>query len=290
MNSNQRERSCGDLREVVMEVMLGAGNHGMNSFERLLEKIAFELSKRSGLASAPPKLSGGPASPHGPASPLRPCDLERVLEIVWDLAREGALTFGPEASNASWPCPRRSPFGERALQYGGDRFHNAGFMKALRFEAAEISPDAVVYLREAVTTFYMDCQLSTCVMLSVAAEVEFLKLLSVAKNSKAHGRYFSRISDEQNIGTKISQFKDAMKPILTLLSKPATDELDHNLDSIECVIRTARKESGRPAGVVPPPRDQVYLYLQFFIAFAKQAMRLRQELNEAPYPRVVRLH
>ncbi len=285
MNSNQPERSYTDLRKVVMEVMLGAGDSGMDSFERLLEKTGFELGERDGLAAGRQHLS------RGPASQLHPSDSERVLEIVWDLAREGTLTFGPNASNPGWPCLRRSRFAEHALQPGRDRLHNdAGLMKALRLEAAEISPEAVVYLREAVTTFYMDCLLSTCVMLSVAAEDEFLRLLSAAKNSKAHSRYFSRISDEQSIVAKISQFMDAVKPILTVLPKQAIDELDLNLDSIRWVIRAARRETGRPAGVLPPSRDQVYLYLHHFIAFAKQATRLRQELNEAPYLRVVRLH
>jgi len=55
-------------------------------------------------------------------------------------------------------------------------------------------------------------------------------------------------------------------------------------------MRTARNESEQPSGALPPSRDQVYLYLQFFISFAEQAMRLRQALNEPAYPRLVRVH
>ena len=49
MNSNQREHGYGDLREVVIEVMLGAGDQGVSSFEGLLEKTALELDKRNRL-------------------------------------------------------------------------------------------------------------------------------------------------------------------------------------------------------------------------------------------------
>ena len=285
MNSNQREHSYGDLREVVIEIMLDDSEHGTNNLEGVLEKTALELCRRDGLAA------GRRHFPRGPASQLHPNDLELVLEIVWDLARQGILTLGVNASNPSSPCLRRSRFSEYALRRGPHPFHNnSGFMKALRWEAADVSPDAVVYLREAVSAFYMDCLLSTCVMLSIAQESEFLRLLSVAKNSKPYGRYFYRIGDGLNVAVKISQFREAIKPILTLFSKSATDELDHNLDTVQTVIRTARNQSGQPSGALPPSRDQVYLYLQDFIPFARQAMLLRQELDETPYPRLVQVH
>jgi hypothetical protein len=161
MNSNLREHSYGDLREVVIEIMLDDSESGTNNLERVLEKTALELCRRDGLAT-------GQHFSRGPASQLHPSDSELVLEIVWDLARQGILTLGVNASNPSSPCLRRSRFSEYALRRGAHPFHNnTGFMKALRWEAADISPDAVVYLREAVSAFYMDCLLSTCVMLSV---------------------------------------------------------------------------------------------------------------------------
>ena len=281
MNPNQQEHSYEELREVVINVMLDANDNGVDRFEKLLDEAALELCKQDGLEHGH----------YGSATQLHPNDAELVLEIVWDLFRQGILTLGSNVSNPGWPWLRLSRFGEYALQQGPHRFHNnTGFMKALRSEAPDISPDTAVYLREAVTAFYTDCLLSTCVTLSIAAESEFLRLLEVAKNSKAYGRYFSRIGDGLNIGTKISQFKEAITPILTRLPKAATDELDHNLNTIQSVIGAARNESGQPSGALPPTRDQVYLYLQLFIPFAEQAMRLRQELNEPAYPRLVSVH
>ena len=285
MNDNQPKPNDNDLREAVVAVMLEAGDEGVKTFERLVAKTAIELEKRYGMAVGRQHVSAAGSSRADPSIS------ERVLEVSWDLARQGVVTFAPEASIPGQAWLRRNRLSECVLRRHPPRYHDGeGFMKTLRLEAADISGDAAVYLREAVRAFYMDCLLSTYVILGIAAEGEFLRLLGAAKNSKAYGKYFYRIGDDQNLETKISQFKDAIKPIQTLLPKPATDELDHSLDSLAPVIRTGWKRSGRLSGVRPPSRDQVYLYLHVFVPFAKQAMRLRQELNETSYARLVRLH
>ena len=272
-----------------MEVMLDAGDAGMATFGELLEKIALERRKWDGVAPAPSNLGS-----RGLGADPEPGRGEQALEILWDLARQGTLTFGHDADSSNWsnwPAFRRSRFGERALRRDEDSYPSRiGCLKGLHAETAGISPDTAVYLKEAIAAFYMDCLLATCAMLGIAAESEFLRLLSAAKRSTIYGHHFSRIGDSQTLGAKISQFKDALSSLRPQLPKPATDELDHNLETVQSVIRTARNESGKPSGASPPSRDQVYLHLQLFIAFAKQALRLRRELNERPYPRIVRLH
>jgi hypothetical protein len=278
-NMNADERDDG-LHEIVMEVVLDAGDNGITTFDKLLEKAAVGLEKRAGLAAGPHPFS------IGPASRLPPGDSEFVLETAWDLVRRGIVTFCPDSSSPSWPGLRRSRFGERAARSGPDRLgDDKGLMKALPLQPADVSHDARVYLEEAVRAFYMDRLLSTCVLLALAAEGEFLRLLSEARTSAAFGRHFARIADGQTVRAKIAQFKDAMNSIRAELPKSATEELEHNLEAIQCVIRAARNDSGAPLS-----RDQVYLHLQVFVPFAKQAKRLRQELNERPYPRLVRLH
>ena len=197
MNCNQTEHSYEELREIVISVMLDTGNNGVDKFDKLLEKTALELYKQDGSAQGTQHFS------HGSATQLNANDAELVLDIVWDLFRQGIVTLGANAANPGWPWLRLSRFGECALQQSPYRVHNkAGFVKALRSEVTDISPEAVVYYREAVAAFYMDCLLSTCVMLSIAAESEFLRLLSVAKNSEAYGNYFSRIGDQMNVREK----------------------------------------------------------------------------------------
>ncbi|HTR12157.1 MAG TPA: hypothetical protein VMI72_02605 [Roseiarcus sp.] len=278
MNWDQQEHSYEELREVVINIMLDANNNGVDRFEKLLDKTKLELCQQDELGHR-----------HcDPATQLHPNDAELVLEIVWDLFRQGIVTLGLSASNPGWPWLRLSRFGEYALQHGPYRFHNkTEFLKALRSGANDLSPDAVLYLREAVGAFYANCLLSSCVMLSIAAESEFLRLLDVARSSKTYGKYFSRIGDGLSVRAKVSRFAEAIKPILTLLPKSETDGLTDALSTLQSFIRTARNESGQPSGANPPSRDQVYVYLQLFIPFAERLMRLRRELAEPDYPRLV---
>lgn len=282
MNADTREHSYEELREAIIAVLLGRHENGVDRFERLLVHTALQLARRD---ESDRELQ--PPSP-GAVAGLHPDDAELALEIVWDLFRQGILTFGLNASNPGWPYLRLTRFGECALQQAPYRLHNkADFMKALRSEGLDLSPNAVLYLREAVAAFYTDCLLSACVMLGVAAETEFLRLLGVAKDSKTYGRFFSRIGDGMGVRAKILRFGEAIKPMAALLPEGTTADLGEALTTMQSILRATRGESGEPSGASPPSRDQVYVYLQLFIPFAEQLSRLRRELTEADYPRLV---
>ncbi len=282
MNPNQQEHSYEELREIVINILLNAHENGVDRFEKLLERIGLEFWKQEGAEHTRQHFS------FGSAAHLHPNDVELVLEIVWDLFRQGIVTLGVSAISPGWPWLRLSRFGECALQQGLYRFHNkAEFMKALQSEAIDVSPEAAVYAKEAVAAFYTGCLLSACVLLSFAAESEFTRLLDAAKNSRTYGKYFARVGEELNIRAKILRFGEAAKPLIDLLPDAATRELGDALKTMQSIMRTARNEAGHPSGAEAPSRDQVYVYLQLFIPFAEQLMRLRRELTEADYPRLV---
>jgi len=46
---------------------------------------------------------------------------------------------------------------------------------------------------------------------------------------------------------------------------------------IQSVLRVARNEGGHPTAA-SPDREQVYVFLQLFVPFARQLMRLRKVL------------
>ena len=278
----KHEHCYEELREMVLAILSRSDENRVNRFEKLLETTALELCEQDGLDNEHQHIS------YGASAQLHPNDAELVLDIVWDLFRQGIVTLGLNPANPGWPWLRLSRFGECAVQQSLYRFHNkAAFMKALRSESIDISCDSVPYLREAVATFYSDCLLSTCVMLSAAAETEFLRLLTAAKNNKTYGKYFSRIGDGLNIRAKILRFGEAIKPVLTLLPDSATCELGDALNTMQAILRTAHNESSDASGAHPPSRDQVYVYLQIFVPFAEQLTRLRRELEESDYPRLV---
>ena len=165
------EHSYEELREIVISVMLDTGNNGVDKFDKLLRRLRLNFISRTDPHREPQQFLE--RSGH---SKLNANDAELVLDIVWDLFRQGIVTLGANAGNPGVAMAAAQPLRkERALQQSPYRVHNkAGFVKALRSEVTDISPEAVVYYREAVAAFYMDCLLSTCVMLSIAAESEFL--------------------------------------------------------------------------------------------------------------------
>ncbi|WP_147262675.1 hypothetical protein [Roseiarcus fermentans] len=266
-----------------MDVVLDAGDRGVKTFDTLLEKTARELERRAGLDTAP-----NPFSLH-PATRLPPGDSERALETGWDLARRGIATFCPDAPTSGWPGLRRSRARPAPGRGPDPDCSDRRLAKTLPLEAGGVSHDALVYLREAAAAFYMDCLLSAAVLLALAAEGEFLRLLAAAKASAAWGGRFRRIGDGQTLAAKIAQFRTAMAEIRAGLPEAATEDLDANLEAIQSVIRAARDESGKPLGARPPSRDQVYLHLTLFIPFARQAARLRRDFNERPGARLLRL-
>jgi hypothetical protein len=142
----------------------------------------------------------------------------------------------------------------------------------------DISPEAVVYLEEAVAAFSAGCLLACCVMLGVAAEAEFLRLLDVASKNATHGQKFGQAVKQNFIRHKITKFHDSLKPLLPALPQSASEDFDTNFAMIQSVLRIARNDAGHPTSA-NPQREQVYIYMQLFVPFARQLMRLRIALN-----------
>lgn len=282
MNPNQQEHSYEELREIVINILLISHENGVDRFEKLLERTGIEIWKQEGVEQARQHFS------YGSAAQLHPNDIELLLEIVWDLFRQGIVTFGLNASNPGWPWLRLSRFGECSLQQGLYRFHNkAEFIKALNSESIDISSNTSIYAKEAVAAYFAGCLLSSCVMLGFAAESEFTRVLDIAKNSQTYGKHFARIGEGLSIRAKILRFGEAVKPLGDLLPGVASGELGDALNTMQSIMRSARNEAGQPSGADAPSRDQVYVYMQLFIPFAEQMMRLRRQLTEADYPRLV---
>jgi hypothetical protein len=216
----------------------------------------------------------------GADSQLHPHDSDLVLEVVWDLFRQGIITLGLNTSNPGWPWLRLSRFGKQSLTGQSSlRFHDtSGFLKILHAEVPDISTEAILYLEEAVAAFYADCLLSSCVMLGVPAEAEFLRLVDIAAASATQGARFAPLKKLTFIKQKITRFQELLRPIINTLPREATEDMDTNLSAIQSVIRIARNDAGHPSGSKPPSREQVYVSLQLFVPFARQLMRLRHEM------------
>lgn len=262
-----------ELREAVVKALIDPGpTRTIHQFRDLALAVAEQFERRAGTYSGPGLVREDPE------------DEELIREIFWDLFRQGIITLGLNISNPSWPFFRLSRSGKVTLAKQSPwRFHNTNsYLQMVRHEAPDISKETLVYLDEAVAAFYADCMLASCVMLGVAAEAEFLKLLDVARSRPSVGKYFSSAAKERFIRQKIARFLPALKTIGSQLDPQAVEDLETNFAPIQSVLRIARNDAGHPTSA-SPQRENVYVNLQLFVPFARQVMRLRSALR-AHYP------
>ena len=273
MSWNLPQHDYEELREVVVAVLVGE--------ERISSEPTQWVNLCLGVAEVFARRAGGPPAPFGrhDQARLHPYDAELARDVFWDLFRQGFITLGLNDSNPNWPFFRLSHFGKRTLQAQSPyRFHDAtSFLVLVKKEIPDISDQAVVYLEEAVAALYAGCLLAACVMVGAAAETEFLALIDVATKSPKHAAIFVPLSKLTFIRQKITKFQSLLQPLLPSMSKTATEDLDTNFSMIQSVLRIARNEAGHPTASTPE-REQVYIFLQLFIPFARQLMRLRQAL------------
>lgn len=258
-----------EIRDVVVDILLGEVStlYGAEQFGGLVSSVAEVLARRAGYTG------------HASHAPKNPEDEELVRDVFWDLFRQGAITLGLNNANPNWPFFRLSHNGKRTLASQSSwRFHDASsYLALVRRQVPDISEQAITYLDEAVGAFYAECLLASSVMLGVAAESEFLRLLDVAVNRPNVGGTFRSAANEKFIRQKITKFLSAIASVAPKLDRQATEDLDTNFAPIQSVLRIARNEAGHPSSAAPH-RESVYINLQLFVPFARQLMRLRNAL------------
>lgn len=268
---NPKRHSYEEIRGIAVDVLLKKQTGMFNEF---LEDCGRALLDRdNGGRWSVPAGQTGIAYP-GISAFLNPEDAADILEAFWDLFRQGAVTLGHNASRPGWPAYRLTRFGQQTARQSPYRFHDTrSYIALVKSYAPGISPEAVAYLEEAVAAFYADCLLASSVMLGVAAEAEFLKLIDVACQSASHAAKFSPATKPLFIRQKISKFLATIQPLTPSLPKEATEDLETNFNMIQSVLRIARNEAGHPTAATPQ-REQVYVNLQLFAPFARQIGKL----------------
>ncbi|HBI19050.1 MAG TPA: hypothetical protein DDY79_06995 [Brevundimonas sp.] len=258
-------RSYEEIRSAVIAVLLAERDSydRIEQWESLKSAVATELGRRAGdqhVGYPPPNL----------AAP----DAELVRDVFWDLFRQGHITLGSNNSNPTWPWFRLSHFGETALR-GADPYtftDTASYLDMVRAQVETLDATTETYLSEAVRAFYANCLLSSVVMLGVAAEARFLHMLDVAVRSSNLGSVFKPVDEERSLLRKINRFQNLLAPHRKGLGA-AGEDLEVNLNFIQSVIRTSRKEAGHAIGK-PADRAQTYVLLQLFAPFARKLEQL----------------
>jgi hypothetical protein len=270
-NWNATQHTYEEIRTLVIDELVARSCRNFNELE---EKVAQAILKRNHQWP----MDTGMAYP-GAVSYLHPEDGSTILEVFWDLFRQGVITLGTDPRNPGWPWFRLSRFGETIMSQSQFRFHDtSSYIAMIKTYDPGISPAGVMYLEEAAASFYAECLLSASVMLGVAAETEFLRVLDMATSSAQWGSVFAPVTKQPFIRGKIQKFQTALAPHRTSLPRELMEDLDINLSMIQSVLRLARNDAGHPSGSPAPTREQVYVNMQLFGPFSRQLASLRKAL------------
>src|SRR6516165_2250471 len=204
-----------EIRAIALDVLSTRPNGQFNDF---LEAIGQELLKRHGAWPLHPRHTG--VAYTGVADFLHRDDPALILEVFWDFFRQGAVTLGRDAHQGGWPWYRLTRFGRHLSQQTTFRFHDTeAYIRLVKIQVPDVSSEAIRYLEEAVVSFYADCLLASCVMLGVAAEAEFLRLIAVVLGNAKYAQAFSSVGAPPFIRQKITAFAAALKPLIPALPK-----------------------------------------------------------------------
>ena len=201
-------------------------------------------------------------------------DRELFLEVFWDLFRQGIISLGKDDRNREFPWFRPTRLAQKAFESSGAFLvHDiSAYERTIRAELPNLSEVTMLYLQEAMQAFRSGCILSSTVMLGVAAEHEFIRLLETVE-SGPHKNAYSSVSKERTILQKITKFRNLLEPNLKTLPSHVREDLDTQFLGIQSLIRNFRNESGHPTGKMVD-REQVFVLLQLFIPYCKKLYAL----------------
>lgn len=179
--------------------------------------------------------------------------------------------------NPNFPFFRVSAHGKKIIENQDVYFYHdvSSYEAVIKQQVPSIDDVTLVYLREAMESFYGGCYLSSSVMLGVASEHTFLKLLDKIENGKNKST-FKKAFDERHIYKKFEAFKNRLKQEMgnnITLPDEIKENLDTNLEGIMNTIRNFRNDSGHPSGNIIS-REQCYVNLNLFIPYCKKAYQL----------------
>ena len=206
-------------------------------------------------------------------------DNEIFLEVFWDLFRQGIITLGSNDSNRDFPHFRVSAHGKRIIEHQNAYFfHDVSSYEGLISEnIPNIDETTLIYLKEAMQSFLSGCVLSSSVMLGVATEHTFLKLLDIIEQNNTYNATFQKVFEQRTLLQKLNKFINKLDGEINTknihLPSEIKEDLDTNFLGIMAVIRNFRNESGHPTGNIIS-REQCYVNLNLFIPYCKKLYKL----------------
>jgi hypothetical protein len=264
-----------ELRAAALDILTGREcvAHKPSQYDNLSLGLGEVFARREG------RIQPGH---FGATHPLDAKDKEALLELFWDLFRQGIITLGSDSNNREFPFFRLTQSGQRAAAGGNAYFFHdvTSYEAAVRREVSEIDEATLMYLKEAMQAFRSGCLLSATVMLGVAAEHTFMRLLERIDANPKHRPTFANVFSERTLLQRFNKFRNLLEPLVRTLPAEVREDLDTHLSGILSVLRTFRNEAGHPTGFIPD-REQTFVLLQLVIPYLKKQYQLMQVYGDA---------
>lgn len=267
------EHSYEEIRGAALDILAGREKtaYEPSQYESLSMGTAEVLARRKlGPEGVREKMLSGGYKPY-----LAGDDAEIFMEVFWDLFRQGIITIGYNDSNREFPFFRVSRFGSRLIQNQNVYFFHdvSTYENLILKDIPKIDQVTLIYLKEAMQAFRSGCILSSTVMLGVATEHTFLRLLEQLETSPTHSKTFKNVFSERTILQKVNKFKKALDQHIKTFPTELKEDLDTHFLGIQSVIRTYRNQSGHPTGKIID-REQAYILLHLFIPYCRKIYAL----------------
>ena len=264
------DHSYEEIRAAALDVLAGrepSASYAANQIENLNALTAQVFARRENQ----PEMRG---------IRLSPSDSESLLEVFWDLFRQGIITLGKDNVNPTYPHFRLSRLGRSILENQDTYFFHdvQSYTRRIKDQVPSIDSVTLLYLQEALQAFRSGCILSSSVMLGVAAEHTFLLLVERVENSSTYATTFTAVSKERLILRKANKFKQVLDQQRKSLPPAINEDLDTHFAGILSIIRTFRNQSGHPTGQILD-REQAYVLLNLFVPYCRKMYHLMDHLG-----------
>jgi hypothetical protein len=202
---NLPQHTYEEIRDLVIHPLLNR-DPSVNQFLHVLEQVALRLEQRHPI----------------------PQDKALLPEAFWDY-------FDTEPLPLEWILTLTQAAGL------GFAWAVSPYIALDKSVVHDLLREAELYLEEACAASYVDGLLASTVMLGVAAEAEFLRLINAAAAKCNIWRFVFVIGKKPLIKSKIIEFQKRLTPHLNVFPKKCTEDLDTNLSAIH-VLGIARKQ------------------------------------------------
>lgn len=270
MDSERRDHSYEEIRQTVLEIL----SERVIPYQKRVDQIIQYLSLERQVAYLLMNREGNKPETLDFAALTRN-DSESFMEIFWTLFQQGVITLGHLRGEPNFPYFHVSTFGKRILEH--DRvyfFHDVyTYEEEIKRNVPDIDDITLLYLKEAMQAFKSGCLLSATVMIGVAAEHTFMKLVETIQQNQNHKDKFKNVYTEKTILRKLNKFLKVLEQHQKDIPSEIKEDLDTDFMGIMSVIRNFRNESGHPTGKIIS-REQCYILLNLFIPYCKKLYQL----------------